>query len=371
MTKKIDSIYIHFPFCRHLCNYCDFFKKVPQNGPEELKDFHRYLEVSFVEHESLMKKHGYSWAPLKTLYLGGGTPSLWKEEGSEFLSSFLKKNKIELASDCEFTMEVNPGSWTEAGLNAWEKIGVNRYSLGVQSLDGNVIKNLDRVHTIDDVYETLEYFHKKDVNFSMDFMLGLPFSKDLNRDIIGELQRALKYSPDHFSVYILTVKNNYTHYNQLPDEEWVEKEFLEVASFLEKNNYDHYEVSNFALKNKKSNHNLRYWQARTVAAFGPSATGFLAEEGLRYKWKTKEAQMEIETLTDAEFQLESLYLALRAEGINLNDKIQKDSRWKEISEKWVSNGWASITTDNHLSLTSKGYLLLDSLMNDLFVQNLK
>lgn len=371
MTKKIDSLYIHFPFCLHLCNYCDFFKKVTENRSSELNDFHRYLEVSFIEHESLMRKHGYSWAPLKTLYLGGGTPSLWKEEGCEFLKSFLNKHKITLDPSCEFTLEVNPGSWTEQGLNAWESIGVNRYSLGVQSLDSGMIKNLDRVHTIDDVYETLEYFHKKNVNFSMDFMLGLPFSKELNRDILSELSLALKFSPDHFSVYILTVKNNYTHFKHLPDEEWIEKEFMDVANFLKANEYRHYEVSNFAKEGKSSIHNLAYWQAKSVAAFGPSATGFLSEDGLRYKWKTKTAEMEIEKLSDDEFQLEKLYLSLRAEGFNLQEKILQDQRWKEISEKWISSGWADVDTHQHLSLTSRGFLLLDSLMNDLFVLNIK
>lgn len=365
--KKIDSLYLHFPFCKHLCNYCDFYKKVPKNRTEEISDFHRYFEEAYLEHQKLMEKYGYSWVPLKTLYIGGGTPSLWGMEGKNFLKEFFEKYKLELAPDCEFTLEVNPGSWTDEILNQWELIGVNRYSLGIQSLDGQVIKNLDRVHTIDDVFETLEYFSQKNANFSVDFMMGLPFSKELNRNVIEELERVLKYHPKHFSVYILTVKNNYTHFENLPSEIWIEKEYKDVANFLSSKGYLHYEVSNFALLGFESKHNLNYWKSKTVAALGPSATGFLAEERLRYKWKTKEAKMELENLEISEFKLEQLYMSIRAEGLNLKKLIEENSEWKTLSEKWVVSGLAKIDVDKNLKLTSQGYLLLDSLMNDIFL----
>ncbi|MBC7713617.1 MAG: coproporphyrinogen III oxidase family protein [Rhizobacter sp.] len=369
MKKNIESLYLHFPFCRHLCNYCDFYKKVPKNRDLELNDFHGYLDAAYVEHEKLIKKNGYSWVPLKTLYIGGGTPSLWGLEGTRYLESFFIKNNIQLSSDCEFTLEVNPGSWSHEILSEWRKIGVNRFSLGIQSMDGQVIKNLDRVHTIDDVYETLEYFHKENLNFSVDFMLGLPYSNDLKRDVISELKRVLNYSPKHFSVYILTVKNNYTHFAQLPNEEWIEKEYLDVADFLKNAGYSHYEVSNFALPGFESKHNLNYWKSSTVAALGPSATGFLAEEKIRYKWKTKEAVLEEEILNNKEFELEELYTSLRSIGINILEKIESNPQWNEVSHKWEEDGTAKIS-NGHLSLTSKGFLLLDSLMNDLFIKKL-
>jgi oxygen-independent coproporphyrinogen-3 oxidase len=368
--KKIESLYLHFPFCKHLCNYCDFYKKVPKDRSMELSDFHRYFEESFLEHQKLMEKNGYSWVPLKTLYIGGGTPSLWGREGKEFLADFFKRYKIELAPDCEFTLEVNPGSWTSEILAEWESIGVNRYSLGIQSLDGQVIKTLDRVHTIDDVYETLEFFHQRKANFSVDFMLGLAFSNEFNRNVIEELERVLKFSPRHFSVYILTVKNNYTHFDKLPTELWIEKEYMDVAEFLSKHGYGHYEVSNFALPGFESKHNLRYWKSKTVAAIGPSATGFLAEDKLRYKWKTKEAVMDIEALASSEYKLEQLYMALRAEGVFLTEMIQKNIKWSDLADKWVKDGFATIDAHRYLKLTSRGYLLLDSMMNDVFLLKL-
>jgi len=128
-------------------------------------------------------------------------------------------------------------------------------------------------------------------------MLGLPFSSDYKRDVIAELNEMLSYQPSHFSVYILTVKNNYTHFSELPNEEWIENEFLRVSDFLRQSGYRHYEVSNFAKASKESRHNLAYWKSQTVAALGPSATGLLADDRIRYKWKTKEALYEREDLT--------------------------------------------------------------------------
>ncbi len=365
--KKIESLYLHFPFCKHLCNYCDFFKKVPQNREQDLAGFHLYLEQAFVEHQKLIEKYGYSWAPLKTLYIGGGTPSLWGKEGKIFLESFLHRHQIILDKQCEFTLEVNPGSWTPEILKDWEELGVNRYSLGIQSLRPEFIKNLDRVHSIEDVYETLEYFKSQKANFSVDFMLGLPFSNENKRDVIAELNLALAYKPNHFSVYILTVKNNYTHFHQLPSEEWIEDEYLKVAQHLLSRGYSHYEVSNFSLIGKESKHNLNYWNSLTVAALGPSATGFLAEDKTRYKWKPHSPVLELETLSDTEFNLEKIYMSLRSrEGLDLKILSSSSDLIDLFVNRWIQSGYATLENDKKIILTSKGFLILDSLMDEFF-----
>jgi oxygen-independent coproporphyrinogen-3 oxidase len=363
----IDSLYLHFPFCAHLCNYCDFFKRVSKDKAYDYEMFHQYLEKSFLLHESLMKEHGYSWVPLRTFYIGGGTPSLWGQEGKLFLENFFHKHKLALDSDCEFTLEVNPGAWTDDSLSAWRSFGANRFSLGVQSLDKEMIRYLDRVHSIEQVYETLEYFSHHQLNFSMDFMLGLPFSRENRRDVIAELTEALKYNPSHFSVYILTVKDNYPHYKDLPNEEWIAEEYLAVAEFLKSHGFVHYEVSNFAKAGKQSIHNLNYWKTKTVAAFGPSATGFLNEVLLRYKWKTNNPEFEMEQLTHDESRLEKIYMAIRSEeGINISDF---SSSIEVVAVSWEKKGLANIE-GGVVTLTSKGFLLLDSLMDELFTQKL-
>lgn len=366
MNKQIDSLYLHFPFCAHLCNYCDFFKRVSQDKEYDYKAFEHYLEKSFSLHQSLMKEHGYSWLPLKTFYIGGGTPSLWGSEGKIFLENFLKQHQLVLESDCEFTLEVNPGAWTEESLSAWRELGANRFSLGVQSLNKDMIHYLDRVHNIFQVHETLEYFNKHQLNFSMDFMLGLPFSGEHKRDVIAELKEALRYNPSHFSVYILTVKDNYSHYKNLPDEDWIAREYLEVSEFLKSKGYIHYEVSNFALPDKESRHNLNYWKSKTVAAFGPSATGFLSENRLRYKWKVQNAEYDLEHLTEEEFKLEKLYMGLRSiEGIVLSDYVSDLSKQNELMKKWTELGHIE-ENGPVLKLSSKGYLFLDSIMQNIF-----
>lgn len=367
MPKRIDSLYLHFPFCLHLCNYCDFYKKIPQNKTLDYQNYHHYLEESFVVHQSLIEKNGYSWAPLKTLYIGGGTPSLWGMEGKIFFQKFLSEKNITLADDCEFTLEVNPGAWNDEVLSAWRSLGANRFSLGIQSLEENMIKNLDRVHSLQDVFDTLKYFQDHKLNFSVDFMLGLPFSKELRRDVIQELEDVLLYFPKHFSVYILTVKDNYKYHKSLPTEEWIEKEFLEVSTFLQSHGFEHYEVSNFSLPGKQSSHNLNYWRSHTVAALGPSGTGFLSEDRIRYKWKPQKAEVEIENLTKAEFMLEKLYMAIRSqEGLIVSDYFPPSEKLNQMILNWERLGYLK-KGDNRVRLNSRGFLLLDSLMNDLFL----
>ncbi len=370
MNKNIESLYLHFPFCKHLCNYCDFFKKVPSNSALEINDFHVYMNQAMLHHEKLMELHGLSWGKLKTLYIGGGTPSLWGEEGSQFLLNLMKSHCVELDLNCEFTLEVNPASWTAESIKSWQDIGVNRFSLGIQTLNGESIKYLDRIHDLKDIIETLEFFKSKKVNYSLDFMLGLPYSEENKRDVVKELKEVLKYEPSHFSVYILTVKENYPHFSHLPSEEWIESEFLLVSEFLINEGFLHYEVSNFARPGCESKHNLSYWQSSSVAALGPSATGFFAEKKLRYKWKTKSAEVEIEELSEEAFLLEKIYMSMRSsEGLDLNLLKSNDSLVKLIGD-WEKKGYLLAKKENKIFLNTKGYLLLDSLMSDLFALKL-
>jgi oxygen-independent coproporphyrinogen III oxidase len=130
---NVSSLYVHFPFCRHLCNYCDFYKlaspDVVEYGP-----FHSYLIKATAFHQRFMQEHKVSWSDLDTLYIGGGTPSLWDKDGASFFFGLLKTANIGLRHDAEFTMEINPGTISSESLAAWERHGLNRYSIGLQSL---------------------------------------------------------------------------------------------------------------------------------------------------------------------------------------------------------------------------------------------
>ena len=366
---SIKSLYIHYPFCRHKCNYCDFYKKVPSSS-KEVGEFEGYLMESWLCHEDLLIREDYDWGPLETLYLGGGTPSLWGSSGALFLKSFLTEKNISLSVDKEMTLEVNPGGWTEQGLMDWRETGVNRCSLGVQSLDTFFLKRLDRIHSPDDVFASLDFFNQINMEYSVDFMLGLPSSRDRKRNILRELELILKYRPDHISLYILTLKEGHSLFAQLADEDWVEWEYMEVCQYLQEQGYLHYEVSNFAKPGKESRHNLKYWNSGTVAALGPSGTGFLAEKGLRYKWKASRPEFSIEKLTLESARMEKFYSALRlAHGPFLEDFFNRKELSKIIPtfEDWCGEERGAIK-DGRICLNAKGFFSMDGLMDQFFKQ---
>lgn len=364
--EEIKSLYIHFPFCRHLCNYCDFYKSI-KTDDTQLESFETLFTKMTSAHKSILLEHKSCIKDLDSLYIGGGTPSLWGSRGAQFLKQWLSDNSISLNANAEFTLEVNPGAWNDETLSNWRSIGANRYSLGVQSLNPNFLKIIDRVHNVDDVHETLKYFKEGSFNFSVDFMIGLPFSEKYNRDIISELTEILTYNPSHISLYILTVPEHYKHYKDLPDEEWISDEYIKVAQFLAINGFKHYEVSNFAKPAKASVHNLNYWKMESVAALGPSATGYLKGDRYRYKWKTSRPEVIEERLNENEFQIERLYMNLRScVGFHITDPYWGDL--SELVKKLKSEGKAMVAGDRFY-LTSRGYLILDSIIDDIFKLN--
>jgi oxygen-independent coproporphyrinogen-3 oxidase len=203
-------------------------------------------------------------------------------------------------------------------------------------------------------------------------MLGLPFSKTLRRDVLSELKRVLDYRPSHLSLYILTTGSNYIHREDLPDENWIEDEYLKVSNFLKERGFLHYEVSNFSLPGKESTHNLKYWDLESVAALGPSGTGFIknGSEGFRYKWNVKGPTYTEEFLSEDQLLLEKIYLSLRTfKGINpcevFTDEEIRES-FLNLVEKWKGLGLLNSHESDHVSLSTKGFLLLDSFMDDIF-----
>lgn len=368
--NKNTSLYIHFPFCRHLCNYCDFYKSAPSANErnEKILEFQKYLSNSFGQLKKFLNNNNETIDELETLYIGGGTPSLWGEEGARFLKKFLNESGLVLNKNCEATLEVNPGTWTPEGLKAFQEIGFNRYSLGVQSTRSDFLEKLDRVHRQKEVRETLTQFQRMNTNFSVDFMLGLPYSEEFQRNVLEELEEILSYNPDHLSLYILTVKDNYRFYGNLPNEEFVEKEFLMVSDFLSERGYEHYEVSNFAKPGKKSLHNSRYWRGESVAALGPSATGYCSSSHSRFKWKPNSNVIDIESLTQEEVKMEKFYLSFRtSEGVLLNQYFDQNElpKIRTLAEVWCNEELAVLNKD-HLALLPRGYLVMDSLMGQIF-----
>lgn len=358
--KTIHSLYVHFPFCRHLCNYCDFYKHQFE-GTQQSAQYLEIIENQLGRSKEFLQEHHYSLGQLKTLYFGGGTPSLWGEGIAEFIDRF-----VDIATDCECTLEVDPGTWSAASIYAAKKAGVNRFSLGVQSFDDAALKALDRIHDSKEVRDTLKFF--KGENYSIDFLIGAPVK---DRDIIGELERTLEFQPKHLSVYILSTRANYPLKAQMPEDSLVRDEYLNVCSYLENHEFKQYEVSNFALDGYESSHNLNYWKQENVAALGHNATGYLkkSDGALRYQWKSSVPDVTTECLKSDQVKLEKVYMNLRS-SIGLKKSLLSDqNKIEDMAKKWQKRGYLKNNEDS-IQLNSVGYLMLDSLMDDLFTEGI-
>ncbi len=365
---QVSSIYLHVPFCKHLCNYCDFYKTKLDSGRNQIEEFHQFLLQSWDRHQILMAEKNIEWAPLDTIYLGGGTPSLWGTRGAEFFRDLIL-SKLSLASP-EFTMEVDPGTWSEDGIALWKSNGLNRISIGTQSLDPKFLKIMDRIHSLNESFVLLDFCSKGDWNFSLDFLLGIPHSQTEKRNIQRELEELLKYKPKHISLYILNARSKYPLVDSIPDDEYIRDEYLAVSEFLRGKGFHHYEVSNFALPGYESKHNQKYWRGESVAAFGPTGTGYFAtgeKKAFRYSWKVMSPDIQPENLDKKELNLERVYLSLRT-----SDGWEPEHLTYELSDlfqQWNSKGYG-VWEGGKMKLNSLGFVMLDSLMDDLFRHSL-
>lgn len=365
---QVSGLYLHVPFCKHLCNYCDFYKKKLDHRGEQIEGFHRFLDQSLHRHTELMRAQGVTWAPLDSIYLGGGTPSLWGEEGARFFGEVILKNLPVNAP--EFTMEVDPGTWTPQMLAAWSKLGLNRISIGTQTLNPEFLKVMDRVHSLDETYALLEYCQQGNWNFSLDFLLGIPHSRSRNRDILTELRSLLAFGPRHVSLYILNARSKYPLVDAIPDDEYVRQEYLQVSEFLRSQGYLHYEVSNFALPGFESRHNLKYWTGQSVAALGPTGAGYFSlsdSEALRYTWKVMSPEIQPEPLGRKELSLEKTYLGLRTSRGWAPAALSAEL--VALFRTWEDKEFGKFDGEK-MVLGPLGFVMLDSLMDDLFRKDL-
>lgn len=268
MTEK-PGLYIHVPFCFSPCGYCDFYK----TKAERIDDGY----VAFLLKEASLYKEEEK-IPLDTLYLGGGTPSLLEPEqlGRIFEGLGIV---FEFGGDAEITIEANPETLTKEKLDGYRSLGINRFSLGVQSLREEVLAALSRNVSSSVILETLESI--SGVGFdslSCDLILGAPGSSP--RYVQEDLGMLLRFPFDHVSLYMLDLHKGTKLYEQvkgglsLPGEEEMMESYRGAAEFLKQQGFIHYEISNFARKGKESRHNLKYWKRQATIALGPSAHGY-------------------------------------------------------------------------------------------------
>lgn len=274
------SVYIHIPFCHHICPYCDFNKVVLEGQPVE-----KYLLALEQEIKHTFARH----APdqVDTIFIGGGTPTALNPNQMLQLMDIIREHVQPWHVDLEYTMEANPGSVNRELLRVMKDGGVNRLSFGVQSFNEQLLKTLGRIHDARDVGQSIQMAADAGFdNMSIDLMFGLP--GQTIEHVEHSLLRTLELPLKHVSAYSLKVEEG-THFytlqkkGQLPlpheDDELVM--FERMIDTLSSNGFDHYEVSNFARPGYQSNHNLTYWLNNEYYGFGAGAHGYV--QGVRHE----------------------------------------------------------------------------------------
>lgn len=265
------GIYVHIPFCIKKCDYCDFISYCDKNNLIE-----EYIEKLKEEITNNLDNKEYT---VKTIYIGGGTPSsIDSKYIVDILNTIKEKYNLENA---EVTIEVNPGTITEEKLIDYKKAGINRLSIGLQETNNDLLKNIGRIHTYEQFLETYKLVRKVEFNnINVDLMIGLP--GQLIENIKQSLNKIIDLNPEHISVYSLILEKGtklYRRYEEkqieLPDEELERNMYWYVKNTLENNGYTHYEISNFAKKGYESKHNLNCWNQEEYIGIGVAAHSYL------------------------------------------------------------------------------------------------
>lgn len=365
------GIYIHIPFCKQKCYYCDFVSY--SNKCSEVKEYIESLKKEIEEFD-------FSNYKVTSIYIGGGTPSyidsIYIVEILSELKEKLKCNLIEF-KDIEITIEVNPGTVDTKKLNDYKKSGINRLSIGLQSTKNDILKKIGRIHTYQEFLEIYKLARKTGFkNINIDLMIGIPGQKI--GDLKNTLQDIIKLEPEHISVYSLIIEENTPIEKmlengeiKLPDEDLERNMYWYVKNTLELNGYNHYEISNFAKLGKESRHNLNCWNQEEYIGFGVAAHSYLngirfsntinVEEYIQHiENNRKEENIQIEESQSLEDKKnEFMMLGFRKiQGVDIARFKEKfiDNPiflYRENLNKLVEEGLIEVDL-NHIKLTNKG-----------------
>lgn len=274
------GIYIHIPFCKSKCDYCDFYSLA---GREEEMDLYQKALLSHLK-RLLPRLKG---RPVDSIYFGGGTPSYYGEKRLRELLAFLQRH-LSVLKQAEITVECNPDSVQERSIARLRRAGVNRISLGMQSADPQTLRCIHRIHTTRQVEQAVSDIRRAKIpNLSLDLIYGLP--DQTMETWAATLEAALALNPDHLSCYGLKVEADtplalrVDRGESLPDGDAQADFYLKAVELLQKAGYRQYEISNFSKTGRESRHNLKYWMGREYVGFGPGAHSYLG--GKRYSYR--------------------------------------------------------------------------------------
>ncbi len=361
----IEHAYIHIPFCKRKCRYCSFI------SGENINNKDIYIN-------SLLKEINYRYKQdkLKTLYFGGGTPSL---SDPQDIAKIIKCFNFQ--DDPEITLEVNPETVEKPKFFDFKSIGINRISMGVQTFNNEILNFIGRQHNESLIYRAIDilkelYFE----NINIDLIYGLPFQtfNILKQDLC----KLINLNITHISTYGLKIEENSFFFqnppDSLPDQDTQANMYLYICNFLKENKFDHYEISNFAKNNYESRHNNAYWMNKMYYGFGLNACGY--ENNFRYRnisnlkeYIDDPLLKEENIFLSAKEQLEEeIFLALRLKrGIHINEinnkyNINFYNKYKNIIDKYINLNLLELNY-NRLYLTEQGMLLSNEIMSE-FIQ---
>ena len=370
MITKPIGLYIHVPFCVKKCNYCDFCSYPAKDVSSSARA--SYLETLSDELRGYKREERVC---VDTVFFGGGTPSLLEPFEIEKIFEAINES-FDVVQTAEITIEVNPGTVTEEKLLLYKALGVNRISIGLQSIHENELKKLGRIHSYDEFVSAYTLARKCGFdNISIDLMYGIP--DQTVESFAKTIDAVIALSPEHVSAYGLILEEGTPLYCMrdsliLPDEDG-ECDMYELAyRRLTEAGYSHYEISNYARQDRASRHNLHYWRREEYIGVGVAAHSYF--EGVRYsnpsslddylKGDTKES----ETDTDAAFEYAMLALRL-AEGFSLSEYEKSFSHSffegrKDRIDRYIALGYMTVS-EGRLALTDRGMYVSNAILSDL------
>ena len=371
------GIYIHFPFCKQACDYCNFYFSTKMNNKEDL--------IFSLKKEIDLRHNELRTDTLESIYFGGGSPSLLSLNEVNGIMSKVKE-KFFISNKTEITLELNPDDVSREYIEGLKQIGINRLSLGIQSFLDKDLMMMNRNHSSIQSLKALEIVSEIFENYSIDLIYGIPESS--LKDFLFNINKALEFKPKHFSCYALTIEPktvlDYKVKNKklfMPIDKLVKKQFDEMVSIFEKKNYLHYEISNFAKSNYQSINNSNYWLGKQYLGIGPSAHSF--DGNSRRSWNVsntnlymksiKEGKLFLdgENLTISESFNEYIMLGLRtSSGISIQKienffgSIYLKHLMKQV-ESYIDSKLLHLDGDT-ITITSNGKFLSDKIASDLF-----
>ena len=371
------GIYIHIPFCKQKCHYCDFHFSTSFRTKEDLLNAlvkEIKLQQNFLEGETI-----------NTIYLGGGTPSILKQEELMQLFDVLYQN-FTIATDAEITLEANPDDLNAKKLKELKQTPVNRFSIGVQSFQDADLQFMNRAHSTEEAHSSIKRVQDTGwENITIDLIYGTPTLSD--KDWQNNMQTAIDLAVPHISAYSLTVEENtalhhFIEYKKCApvEEEKSARQFIQLMDTLPKAGFTQYEISNFAQEGFYSQHNSNYWKGEKYLGIGPSAHSFNGTDrqwnitnNVRYIQQIAQGTIpaEKEQLTEKQRYNDYILTTLRTIwGINLNfvkSRFSNDFEYFLLNsvQKWINSGHI-LKNEENLTLNQKGKLMADHIAADLF-----